>query len=334
MESEPLRMGVLGAARIAPGALIRPAQQVEGVVVAAVAARDRERARAFAGKHGIARVHESYDALLADPEIDAVYNPLPNSHHGPWTIRALEAGKPVLCEKPLASNAEEATQMADVAGTTGLVLAEAFHWRYHALAHRVREILDSGEIGRLQRVEAALCFPLPTPNDIRWDFALSGGALMDAGCYPVSLVRFLANAEPEVVAARAKTRRADVDRAMEIELRFPGDVAGFVRASLWSRHLLAVHARAVGDRGELRIWNPVLPHVFHRLTVRTAAGTRRERVAGEATYAAQLRAFRDWVAGGPPMPTDAAHGVANMRVIDAAYRAAGLSVRPSLAPPA
>ncbi len=326
----PLRIGTLGAASITNAALVTPAREVEGVDVVAVAARDVARANAFAEKHGIPRVHESYAALIADPEIDAVYNPLPNSHHGPWSIRALEAGKHVLCEKPMASNAEEALAMQQAAARTGRVLVEAFHWRYHPLADRMREIVTSGEIGRLQRVESALCFPLPTPSDIRWSFALSGGALMDAGCYPVSIVRHLAGAEPEVVAARAKTRAPDVDRCMEIDLAFPDEVTGFVRTSMWSRHLLSITTRAIGDAGELRVLNPVLPHAFHRLRVRTPNGTRREKIGGPSTYAAQLAAFRDRVAGGPALPTDADHGVANMRVIDAAYRAAGLPPRPTL----
>ncbi|MDP6243823.1 MAG: Gfo/Idh/MocA family oxidoreductase, partial [Myxococcota bacterium] len=131
---EPLRIGTLGAARITPPALVRPARELAGAEVVAVAARDPERARAFAAKHGIPRVHASYDALLADPEIEAIYNPLPNGLHCEWTLRALDAGKHVLCEKPLASNEQEATRMADAADRTGLVVAEAFHWRYHPLA--------------------------------------------------------------------------------------------------------------------------------------------------------------------------------------------------------
>ena len=134
----PLRFGILGAARIAPMALIQPARRVPEAQVVAIAARDGAKARAFAAKHGIPRVHESYDALLADPELDAIYNPLPNGLHCEWTIRALRAGKHVLCEKPIASNASEAQQMADAARETGRVLVEAFHWRYHPLAKRVR----------------------------------------------------------------------------------------------------------------------------------------------------------------------------------------------------
>jgi len=143
---EPLRIGILGAARIAPMALIRPARLVSEVEVTAIAARDEGRARKFAAKHGIPRVFPSYEALLEDRNVDAIYNPLPNGLHCEWTIRALESGKHVLCEKPIASNASEARQMADAAAKTGRELVEAFHWRYHPLATRVLEILaDLGE---------------------------------------------------------------------------------------------------------------------------------------------------------------------------------------------
>jgi predicted dehydrogenase len=207
------------------------------------------------------------------------------------------------------------------------VLAEAFHWRYHPLAERVREILDAGEVGRVRRVEAALCFPLPIPGDIRFRFDLAGGAAMDTGCYTVSLVRFLAGAEPEVVSARARLLRPNVDRCMHAELRFPDGVTGSITCSLLSARLLDVRARVVGERGELRVTNPIAPHFYHRLWLRTPEGRRSERVKGDPTYTGQLRAFARWVREGVAMPTDAAHGVANMRVIDAIYRCAGLPLR-------
>src|SRR5215470_5042083 len=150
----PLRFGILGAARIAPMALVRPARRVPEATVLAVAARDPGRARQFAARHGIPRVHESYDALLADPEIEAVYNPLPNALHAPWTIRALEAGKHVLCEKPFAASVAEARAMAEAAANTGRFLMEAFHYRYHPLFARLRAILGSGELGEMRRLEA------------------------------------------------------------------------------------------------------------------------------------------------------------------------------------
>src|SRR5438128_2464750 len=180
--ADPLRLGILGAAHTAPMALVRPAQRVREATVLAVAARDPERARQFAARHGIPRVHPSYDALLADPEIDAIYNPLPNSLHAPWTIRALAAGKHVLCEKPFAANAAEAEDMARPADPAGRVLVEAFHWRYHPLFARVRAILDAGEIGQVRHLEAHFCIPLPLPNDIRYRKDLVSGARSSLPC--------------------------------------------------------------------------------------------------------------------------------------------------------
>jgi predicted dehydrogenase len=323
-----LRFGILGAARIAPMALIQPARRIAEAQVAAIAARDPARARAFAQKHAIPRVHESYDALLADPELDAIYNPLPNSLHAEWTIRALRAGKDVLCEKPIASNAGEAQQMADAARETGRVLVEAFHWRYHPLAARVKQILASGAIGAPRHYEAALAFPIGLMrNDIRWKWELAGGALMDAGCYPVSMVRHMAEAEPEVVSAKALLWSEQVDRRMEARLRFADGRSGAILASMWSRTVLKMSLRIEGERGEVRVFNPIAPHLYNRLTIRTPDGTRRERVAGETTYTCQLRAFVDRVRKGTPVPTGPDDAVANMRVIDAIYRAAGLKVR-------
>jgi predicted dehydrogenase len=334
-DPRPLRIGLLGAARIAPVALVRPARAVEGVELAAVAARDPERARRFAARHGIPRVHESYERLLADPELDAIYNPLPNSHHCAWTIRALEAGKHVLCEKPIAANAEEAARMAEAAQRSGRVLMEAFHWRYHPLAERLLEIVRSGELGRVRHVEARLCVPLLLPGDIRYRLDLAGGATMDTGCYTVHVVRTLAGAEPEVVRAEARLASPGVDRWMAAELRFPDGRTGRVECSLASLKLLAVGARVLGDEGELSVLNPIAPQLWHRLSVRSARGRRHERIRGDASYTGQLRAFRAAVREGAAFPTHPADAVANMRVIDAIYERAGLGRRgsPEVSPP-
>ena len=173
-----MRIGVLGAARITPTALIKPARIIDGVEVAAVAARDRRRAEAFAARWGVPAVHDSYAELLADPSLDAVYVPLPNGLHAQWTQAAVAAGKHVLCEKPFTANAAQARQVADAAEATGLVVMEAFHYRYHPVARRMAELVHGGDLGRIQRVETAMCFPLPAFSDIRYDFGLAGGALM------------------------------------------------------------------------------------------------------------------------------------------------------------
>ena len=324
---ETVRIGVLGAAKIAPSAAIKPARNVEGAEIVAVAARDRARADAYAAKHGVPNVCVDYKALVESPDIDAIYNPLPNGLHAEWTIAALEAGKHVLCEKPLTSNTDEAEACAAVAERTGRVLMEAFHWRYHPLAQRMVEITSSGELGALEHVEAALCFPLPKFSDIRYQYGLAGGAMMDAGCYAVSQARALTGEEPEVVSAIPKLHTPDVDRAMRVELKFPSGATGTLLCSMWSRDLLRLHAYARGDRGELRVFNPTSPQFYNRLKVKVGGASRVEHLPRKATYDYQMEAFVAAVTRGAPTLTPPSYSVANMKVIDAVYTAAGMKVR-------
>ncbi len=170
-EKRTIRFGILGAARIAPDALIKAAHHVPEAQVVAVAARDPKRAREFAATHKIPRVLARYDDLINDPELDAIYNPLPNSLHCEWTIAALRAGRHVLCEKPLASNAAEAERMANAADDSGKILGEAFHYRYHPLVDRVRALIAGGTLGRLVHVEGHFSVPIPEKN-IRFDWNL------------------------------------------------------------------------------------------------------------------------------------------------------------------
>ena len=325
--TDHVRIGVLGAARIAPTAVIRPARASTVAEVAAVAARSAGKAQAFADKHGIARVHRSYEDLLADPAVDAVYNPLPNGLHGRWTLAALEAGKHVLCEKPFTANAEEASRVAAAATASGLVVMEAFHYRYHPLAGRVAEIIGSGVLGPLRHVEATVAFPLPAFSDIRYDYSLAGGAMMDAGCYAVHMARLLGGEEPEVRSAKALLRGPSVDRAMRASLRFPSGHTGSVHASLWSSTVLKLSMKAIGENGTLKVLNPLGPHAVHRLSLRLKNRRSSETFGKRPTYAYQLDAFTDAVLHGKPFPTTADDAVKNMTVIDAIYRAAGLPLR-------
>ncbi len=329
MTDGKLRVGILGAARIAPMALITPARDVPEVVVAAVAARDRGRAQAFAAKHGIPGVAASYQEMLADPSLSAIYNPLPNGLHAEWTIRALEAGKHVLCEKPFTANEAEAREVAAVAARTGLVVMEAFHWRYHPLAARMIAVVQGGELGAVQRIETAMCIPLPVPGDIRYRLDLAGGATMDTGSYAISMLRHLAGAEPTVERAQARLSSPGVDRWMEAELRFEDGRTGRITCSLWSSTLLRIRARVEGELGTMDVFNPVAPQFYHHLTVtpRGGAPSRRERLPRVATYTCQLRAFAGAVLRGQAIPTGAEDAVENMRVIDSVYRAAGLPLR-------
>jgi len=289
----------------------------------------------FAHKHGIARVHGSYDALLKDPDLDAVYNPLPNSHHKALTIAALQAGKHVLCEKPLAANADDARAMHDAAVAAGRVLMEAFHWRYHPLAQRVvDDAIVHQRLGKLARVRASFAIPLLLPGDIRFRADLAGGALMDTGCYTVNIVRTfcgVAGTSRALVVdeARALLSSPGVDRAFFGKMHTDDGIAVEIECSLMSTNLFSARAVIEGERGRIDVWNPVVPQFFHRLRTRIDGASSSITVPGRASYTHQLEAFRDAVVAGAAFPSTSHDGIANMATIDALYDKAGLPRRHS-----
>ena len=333
-----LRIGILGAARIAPAAVVKPAQDLPDVEVVAVAARHVGRARAFAAKHAIPTAHGSYAELIADPDVDAVYNPLPNGLHGHWTLAALAAGKHVLCEKPFTANADEARLVAAAADAAraerGLVTMEAFHYRYHPLAELMVAMLRDDRIGRIRHVETRSIVPFLPAGDIRFDPNLAGGALMDMGCYTVHQARTVVGSEPSVVSARAKVRAGDVDRFMTADLAWPDGTTGRITTALRAVARPMIDVRVQGDDGRLTVFNPTLPQLWNRLALRRRGErTQAQRIRGKATYWYQLRAFADAVLDGGPVLTPPADSVANMVVIDDVYRAAGLPLRtPTVVP--
>jgi len=322
-----LRIGILGAARIAPIALIKPARRTGHAAVTAVAARDRDRAEEFARKQGIPRVLDSYAQLLADPDIDAVYNPLPNGLHGHWTIAALKAGKHVLCEKPFTANANEARAVLEACNSNpGLVVMEAFHYQYHPFAKRLVEIVRSGELGNIQRIDVAFSAPLWKRGDIRYQLGLAGGATMDMGCYPVSLLRLLAPG-PRVISAEAKLSSPGVDRAMDAHFSLPDGGSAHIGCSMFSSSVLRLHADVIGNDGKISVFNPFSPQYGHRMKVTTPLGNRKERFSRRPTYDFQLDAFVAAVEDGASFPTTAADAIRTMELIDAIYSAAGLPQR-------
>ncbi|WP_228375142.1 Gfo/Idh/MocA family protein [Demequina iriomotensis] len=323
----PLRIGVLGAARIVKDALVAPAADLPGVEVAALAARDRARAEAAARRHRIPEVHGSYEAMLEDPAIDAVYVPLPAALHAQWTIAAARAGKHVLCEKPFTSHSDAAVRVAEETAATGVVVMEAYHTHHHPLMGRLREILAGGELGTVRRARATFCAPIPPGRDIRWNLALGGGGLLDIGYYPVRMLRELFGGAPEVVDARA-VMRGDIDRLLTADLAFEGGVEGSIVSSMWSRRLVGATLTVEGDAGTLEVPLPYHPQMRGIIKVRTAEGRRVERVDRRSTYAYQLQAFARAARGSGPIGTDVEAAIAQMRVLDAIYDAAGVARRP------
>lgn len=316
MAGRPLRIGILGAARIAPPAIIAPAAATGVAQIVGVAARDSGRARAFADEHGLAIVASDYQALIEHPQVEAIYNALPPSRHAELTIAALNAGKPVLCEKPFAMNAAEAQAMTAASRKHGQVLMEAFHYRFHPLFERVLDIAASGEIGEVRRMKAVFSASIDeTDTELRYNPTLGGGALMDLGTYCLHWVRTVAGSEPKVTAASCMLGGSGVDISTRATLAFARgviaevvcDMAGPVRATL----------DIEGAEGRMRVVNPLAPQLGHLLEVtREGEQTRQETVSREPTYDFQLRAFVGAVRGEEAPLTGGDDAVAQMDLID------------------
>ncbi|MEF2977349.1 Gfo/Idh/MocA family protein [Subtercola sp. YIM 133946] len=319
-----LRIGILGAAGIAPAAIIRPARRRHDVEVVAVSSRRASAAADYAGAHGIERSYGGYAEMLADPDIDLVYNALPPSEHMQWSIAALEAGKHVLCEKPFAMNAAQAEAMNRSAADTGLRLIEAFHDRYHPLSLEVDRIVDSGVLGDIVDVHADFSGSNPfDPRSIRHDPAVGGGSLMDLGCYPVHWVRALLRDEPTVVEAQATLNPLGADLTMDAALTFPSGARARVTSSMVDGVTLNATLDVTGRRGTVHVDNLVFPSSGHSITVAVDGVDYVTTVAGRTTYDHQLDAVVAGLASGETLPTEGADTVSNMALIDAIYTAAG-----------
>jgi len=328
-----IRIGILGCAEVAKYALIAPVREVTGLTVSAIAGRDAARAAVYAREQGVPHVYRDYQALIDSDEVDLVYVALPNSHHCEWSIRALERGKAVLCEKPLASNAREAAQMTDAARKSGKPLIEAFHFRYHPLARRLGELMAAGSLGTVRSAKARFCIPGSwlTQSNIRLRYDLAGGAAMDPGCYCVNLLRYIVGEEPEVLHADAQCRDPDVDVAMTAKLSFPGGCVAWMHSSLVhpgaSTADIDMWLEVEGDKGKLSVRNPFMPQLGHEFKVETAGGATSESFGLVSTYVFQARDVLKVMNDASDPLTPGADGVANMRVIDQMYLASGLPRR-------
>lgn len=323
-----LRIGVLGASRIAEVALVEPAH-ILGHRLVACAARDRGRAEIFAEKCGVERVLDSYDDVVADPEVDVIYNPLANSLHAPWNLAAVRAGKPVLTEKPFARDRVEATLVADAAAAAGVTVMEGFHYLFHPVTRRLQQLLEDGSLGELRHVEVVMRMPAPAPDDLRWSLDLAGGVMMDLGCYGLHAARLFgkyAGGNPEIAAATAVERHPGVDESFDVALQYPSGATATLSNSMIDPDYLFT-LTVSGSKGEAFAHNFIKPNEDDRVSVTIGSTTTVENLGTRTSYTYQLESFADHVIDGSPLPLDAADAVANMAMIDDAYRKAGMSPR-------
>lgn len=319
--SKTLRWGIIGCAGIAKRAMIPGIRHSQTGVVAAIASRELSKARETAEELDIPKVYGSYEELLLDPEIDAVYIPLPNHLHMEWTIRAAKAGKHVLCEKPIALNAEEAQRMADECAKAGVVLAEAFMYRHHPRYDRIKEIIRSGEIGDIRGIHSTFTFnSAGHKGNVRFRKDWGGGAIYDVGCYPISVARLLLDAEPEAATVHAllSPEHDHVDMMASGLVEFPGSVALTFDCAMWAafRNTLEV----LGTDGRIEVPSAFIgePH----FKVYAKDGEREERMETLDQYALQADDFARTVWGEQPQRFSPADAVNNMKVIDACLRSA------------
>jgi len=320
-----IRIGVLGTARVVPYGLLAPAKETQGVEVTGIASRTLQKAEQFAARHGIQRAFGSYEALLESQDIDAVYIALPTALHYDWARRAIEAGKHVLCEKPLAENARLAQELTLSARQHGRVLVEAMHIRYLDTLRRQRELVAGGEFGRLLRIES--CFRTPyapmAKDDFRLHFELGGGAALDLGCYAVSCLRYVAGEEPEVLSVQHKCMSPQIDRWMRAMIRFPSGIEGVVEFGFRGFYMPRDGVVVTCEKGRIK-WGG------KGLVLEKDGNEIRELLPRNSTYQLQLEAFANSIRGeqSNALPPDDA--VLTARVLDAMYQKAGLALRGTL----
>ena len=322
MEMNRLRWGVLSTANIGRVAVIPAIQSSNSGSLVAVASREATRAEAFAGAAGIPRWHGSYEALLADPDVDAVYVPLPNSMHREWTIRAAEAGKHVLCEKPLALSEAECREMGKAAEQTGVLLMEAFMYRFHPRTSEVLARVREGTLGALRSVRSTFTFRLTKAGNIRMSAELGGGALMDVGCYCVNAARTLMGGEPVEVQARANWAETGVDKEMAGILRFADGAMAHFDCSLTQER--CEFYEVAGTEGHFRV-----PAAFVPGTADASYEEHRGRnartdhpVGGADQYRLMVEHFAESALEGTPLLYPVGEAAMNMRAIEALYRSA------------
>jgi len=314
----PVRWGVLGAANIAVAKVIPSMQKGTVSTVVAIASRSLQKAQRAASQLAISRAYGSYEELLDDPDVEAIYNPLPNHLHVPWSIRALEAGKHVLCEKPIAMTADEAKTLRDAAARSGRLVGEAFMVRSHPQWHAVKRVIEEGRIGDLQLVHGHFSYGRRSASDVRSRVDWGGGVLFDIGCYPITIARWMFGREPlSVVSAIERDPEYGVDRLTSGMLRFDGAHATF---TVGGEMVPYQRIQLFGERGRIDVEIPFTPSA----TTRARVIVNDETLEFDAVdqYTLQGDEFSRAVRGEGRVPSTIESAIANMSVIDALFRSA------------
>jgi xylose dehydrogenase (NAD/NADP) len=314
--TEILRWGLLSTARI-NRVLIPPLRISKRNKLLAVASRSQEKADAYARENKIPRPHGSYEALLNDPEIDVIYNPLPNHLHAEWTIRAVEAGKHVLCEKPLALSLAEVDAIADAAKKHGRIVTEAFAYRSHPQTRKVKEIIETGKLGKVRMVHGSFTFVMNNPDDVRWKPEMGGGSLWDIGCYPLSFTRWVLGAEPQDVFGWQVIGPTGIDETFAAQLRFPGEVYFQLNCSfkIPSHEFMEI----VGEEGTLSVPQPFNSGIRKTMYLTRDGKTSAITVKGPDPYQAEVEDFADSILLDKPVAVSLADSRLNTAAILALF---------------
>ncbi|MBI3942769.1 MAG: Gfo/Idh/MocA family oxidoreductase [Chloroflexi bacterium] len=318
MSITPIRFGILGVARIARNQLIPAMRQSSAVELVAIASRDGAKARQAAAELKIPHAHGSYEDLLADPDVDAIYNPLPNHLHAEWSIKAAQAGKHILCEKPLALNVDQCLEMGAAADKAGVVLMEAFMYRFHPRTEQARQLVADGKIGRLHTIRATFSFTLTNPENIRMQPESGGGTLLDVGCYCINVSRLLAGSEPDMAFAWAEYGDTGVDMIFNGMLHFPGGVVAHFDVSFLAMRQQSYAAAGTG--GTLAVpQGAFLPpdHGSKPIELVTQDGPATITVPGANQYVPMVDHFARCIRGQETLRWDIADAAANMAAIEA-----------------
>jgi predicted dehydrogenase len=309
-----LRIGILGAARVAVYAMIGAAKDVDGVTVQAVAARDPERAKAYAREHDIPTAYNSYQALIDAPDVDAIYNALPPNLHAEWSIAAVRAGKPVLCEKPFALSIADVESMLAAEARTGQLIMEAQHTHYHPINIRARAAIATGEIGTVRHIHGCFTTDIPyDPAEIRWIGDVGGGALWDLGVYPAYWLRSIMGQEPAILSAFHALFEGGADTLSYAKLAFPSGATGEISCDMISQTKAWV--KVEGSGGTMFVDNPLSASFPQSLTIAHGDEPVTENFTRRSSYAFQLDAFRDGVLSRKHVPTRGLDSLATLRLL-------------------